>query len=80
AIRGWYEKLFNETLLDAIFSLGKYSGTRESYRLEWTANTSSGLSGTGSEAFLLLNNRILYHFTFLSELKEAQCLALVTLP
>jgi hypothetical protein len=72
--------LFNESLPNAVFSLGKYSGTRESYRLEWTANTNNGLSGNGSEAFLLLNDKILYHFTFLSELKEAQSLALVTLP
>ena len=80
AIRGWYEKLFKESLPGAVFSLGKYSGTRESYRLEWTANTSSGLSATGSEAFLLLNDRILYHFSFLSEVKEEQCLALAVVP
>jgi len=63
-IRTWYERLFNQLLPDATFTLGASSIRPGSRGFTWTASSSGGNINDGSDAFGLVGGKIIYHYTY----------------
>jgi hypothetical protein len=64
AITTWYQTLFNQILPNASFTLTRYTGTGSSRHLTWTAVSPKGRVQNGSDTLGIINNSIMYHYTF----------------
>ena len=64
AIRSWFSNLLNSVLPSATFTLVSHSGSGTSRNFTWTATSSAGKVTNGSDTFGLVDDKIVYHYTF----------------
>jgi len=63
-IRSWYKSLFKQLLPDATFSLIESSSSLGERQFTWTALSNSGMVNNGSDSIGLIDNKIIYHYTY----------------
>jgi hypothetical protein len=66
AISSWYQSLFSQILPNANFTLTGFTGTGSSRHLTWTAVSPNGRVQNGNDTLGILDDRIMYHYTFFS--------------
>ena len=64
AIRQWYYNFLNFTLPNATFIISSSSGSTNSKRFTWQAATQSGQIANGNDTIGILNNKIIYHYSY----------------
>ncbi len=63
ALRKWYEQLFNQMLVNGIYSLVSYSGSGSVRHMTWTANSATGNVYNGSDTLGMYEGKISYHYS-----------------
>jgi hypothetical protein len=66
ALRTWYQSLFTQLLPNATFLISSLQGTGPSRHFSWTATSDRGRVLNGRDTLGLINDRIVYHYSFFS--------------